>query len=177
VECGGPKPGTGCAGRGIIAAFETLERLEAVQSYEPDIILYDVLGDVVCGGFAMPIRNGYARDVFVVTSGEMMSLYAASNIAQAVQNYSDVGYARMGGLIQNSRNVKSEDALVDQAAGEIGTEVVHRLSRDPSVQRCEEKGMTVVEGEPDSPQADSYRELARKLLSLSEDCEGGMKIE
>jgi nitrogenase iron protein NifH len=107
----------------------------------------------------------------------MMSLYAASNIAQAVQNYSDVDYARMSGLIQNSRNIESEDDLVDRAAEEMGIGVVHRLSRDPSVQRCEEKGMTVVEGEPDSPQADSYRELARKLLSLSEDCEGGMKIE
>jgi nitrogenase iron protein NifH len=94
VECGGPRPGMGCAGRGIIAAFEELERLDAMDHYRPDVIVYDVLGDVVCGGFAMPIRNGYARDVFVVTSGEMMSLYAAHNIAMAVEGFKDDGYAR-----------------------------------------------------------------------------------
>lgn len=175
VECGGPRPGTGCAGRGIIAAFETLERLGAVDRYRPDVIIYDVLGDVVCGGFAMPIRNGYANDVFIVTSGEMMALYAASNIAEAVSNFSGDGYARLGGVIQNSRNVADEDALVDRACEEIGTEVVHRIARDPSVQRCEAKLTTVIGGEPDSAQAESYRELAKKLLERSEDRSGGMR--
>ena len=177
VECGGPKPGTGCAGRGIIAAFETLEKLGAIERYHPDVIIYDVLGDVVCGGFAMPIRNGYAKDVFVVTSGEMMSLYAANNIAEAVDNFAEDGYARLGGLIQNSRNVKSEDALVDKAAEEMGTDVVYRVRRDPSVQRCEERFTTVIDGEPDSEQAASYRALADRLLELSTDCEGGMRVQ
>lgn len=176
VECGGPRPGRGCAGRGIIAAFERLEELDAVGRYRPDVILYDVLGDVVCGGFAMPIRNGYARDVFVVTSGEMMSLYAASNIAGAVADLRNEGYARLGGLIQNSRGVRDEDARVDQAAEEIGTGVVMRLPRDPAVQRCEERGVTVVEGEPDSPMAGAYRRLADMLLEASEDADGGMRL-
>ena len=177
VECGGPRPGVGCAGRGIIAAFEQLEDLDMIGAYRPDVILYDVLGDVVCGGFAMPIRNGYARDVFVVTSGEMMSLYAASNISYAVNDLTHDGYARLGGLIQNSRGVKDEDSLVDAAAAEMGTTVVHRLPRDPAVQRCEERGTTVVSGEPDSPMAASYRELADKLLAASEDSSGGMRFE
>ena len=177
VECGGPRPGVGCAGRGIIAAFEQLEDLDMIGAYKPDVILYDVLGDVVCGGFAMPIRNGYARDVFVVTSGEMMSLYAASNISYAVNDLTNDGYARLGGLIQNSRGVKDEDSLVDRAAEEMGTTVIHRLPRDPAVQRCEDLGTTVVDGEPGSQMAASYRELAEKLLEASEDSSGGMKFE
>ncbi|MDO5861452.1 MAG: nitrogenase iron protein NifH [Thermoplasmata archaeon] len=177
VECGGPRPGVGCAGRGIIAAFEQLEELDAVGVYRPDVILYDVLGDVVCGGFAMPIRNGYARDVFVVTSGEMMALYAASNIAGAVNDMRNDGYARLGGIIQNSRGVKDEDSLVDRAAEEMGTGVVMRIPRDPSVQRCEERGSTVVDGEPDSAMAGCYMELAKRLLDASEDAEGGMRLE
>ncbi|AGI48239.1 Mo-nitrogenase iron protein subunit NifH [Thermoplasmatales archaeon BRNA1] len=176
VECGGPRPGMGCAGRGIIAAFEELERLDAIEVYRPDVIVYDVLGDVVCGGFAMPIRNGYARDVFVVTSGEMMSLYAASNIAEAVNGFRADGYARFGGLIQNSRNVEGEDELVDRAAAEIGTEVVYRIPRSPEVQKCEALGTTVVSGAPDSEQADEYRHLAQLLYNLSEDSAGGMRL-
>ena len=176
VECGGPKPGTGCAGRGIIAAFEFLESKNAVGELKPDVIIYDVLGDVVCGGFAMPIRNGYAKDVFVVTSGEMMSLYAANNIAEAVKGFSDSGYARFSGLIQNSRNVKDEDSLIDSAASEIGTDVIFRLRRDPVVQMCEGNNATVVEGAPESAMASDYRKLADIIISKSEDVEGGMKL-
>ncbi len=174
VECGGPRPGMGCAGRGIIAAFDVLQDLDAMDVYDPDVLIYDVLGDVVCGGFAMPIRNGYARDVFVVTSGELMSLYAAENIAMAVSNLADSGYARFGGLIQNSRNVEDEDALIDDAARTLGTDVVGRIPRDASVQRCEKRGVTVVAGEPDSAQAGVYRALSKILLERSEDISGGM---
>ncbi len=122
----------------------------------------------------MPIRHGYARVVFVVTSGEMMSLYAAHNIAMAVDGFKADGYARFGGLIQNSRNVDGEDGLVDKAAEEIGTDVVYRLPRSPDVQRCEDLGTTVVSGMPESPQAEEYRKLARELLKRSEDVSGGM---
>lgn len=177
VECGGPRPGVGCAGRGIIAAFEKLEELDVIDRYKPDVIIYDVLGDVVCGGFAMPIRNGYARDVFIVTSGEMMSLYAANNIASAVNEFSEDGYAKLGGMIQNSRGIEDEDSLVDRAAKEIGTEVVHRIDRDPTVQRCEAKGMTVLEGEPDSAMAGSYKQLAYKIFAYTENISGGMRLE
>jgi len=177
VECGGPRPGTGCAGRGIIAAFQELDRLEAMETYKPDVIIYDVLGDVVCGGFAMPIRNGYARDVFVVTSGERMSLYAANNIASAVNEFRQDGYARFGGLIQNSRGVEDEDALISEAARKIDSEVIYRLPRSPTVQLCESKDTTVVTGAPDSEMADMYRNLAKRLLELSDDVSGGLRLD
>ena len=177
VECGGPRPGTGCAGRGIIAAFQELDRLDAMDRYHPDVVIYDVLGDVVCGGFAMPIRNGYARDVFVVTSGERMSLYAANNIASAVNDFRKDGYARFGGLIQNSRGVVDEDSIIDQAAEDIGTKVIFRVPRSPTVQVCEKKNATVVSGEPDSEMAKLYRKLAKTVYDMSEDISGGMRLD
>lgn len=177
VECGGPKPGMGCAGRGIIAAFEKLEKLDVIGRYKPDVIIYDVLGDVVCGGFAMPIRNGYANDVFIVTSGEMMSLYAATNISEAVKNFSEDGYAKLSGLIQNSRNIENEDRLVDDAAAEIDIDIIARINRDPLVQKFENLGKTVVEGDPDSALGRSYRDLADSIFSLSNNSSGGMKLE
>jgi nitrogenase iron protein NifH len=176
IECGGPRPGSGCAGRGIIAAFEKLEELNAVEEFHPDVVIYDVLGDVVCGGFAMPIRNGYAQDVFVVTSGEMMSLYAASNISYAVRSFSEDGYARLGGLIQNSRNVDNENETVEKAAAEMRTNVIAIIGRDAAVQRCENKGKTVIEGEPLSSQAKAYRALAETLISSSGEADGGLRI-
>ncbi len=176
VECGGPKPGTGCAGRGIIAAFEKLEEENVIDVLKPDVMIYDVLGDVVCGGFAMPIRNGYAKDVFIVTSGEMMSLYAANNIAEAVRNFSDDGYARLGGLIQNSRAIENEDSIIDKAAEEIGTSIIYRMPRNGTVQECEARDLTVIEGAPDSEMAKHYRALADKILELSEDTDGGMRL-
>ena len=164
VESGGPIPGVGCAGRGIITAFEKLEELDAYEEYKPDVILYDVLGDVVCGGFAMPIRGGYADDVCIVTSGEMMSLYAATNISHAVKSFGKRGYASLKGLVLNAKNFENEQALVQQAADEIGTKIIHYIPRDAKVQEAEAMGMTVSEAFPDSPQAQVYRELAKKLL-------------
>lgn len=164
VESGGPIPGVGCAGRGIITAFEKLEELDAYGTYQPDVILYDVLGDVVCGGFAMPIRGGYADEVCIVTSGEMMSLYAATNISHAVKSFGKRGYASLKGLILNAKNLENEQALVQQAAEEIGTRVLHYIPRDARVQEAEAMGKTVCEAFPDSPQALVYRELAKKLL-------------
>ncbi len=169
VESGGPVPGVGCAGRGIITAFEKLEELNAYDVYKPDVVLYDVLGDVVCGGFAMPIRGGYADEVCIVTSGEMMSLYAASNISQAVKNFGKRGYASLRGLIQNSKNIEDEDKLVDKAAAEIGTTVIYRLPRHPLVQQAESLGKTVVEAFPSSDMAAHYRALAQVLLEGGED--------
>jgi len=177
VECGGPRPGTGCAGRGIIAAFQELDRLDAMDVYKPDVIIYDVLGDVVCGGFAMPIRNGYARDVFVVTSGEKMSLYAARNIATAVEDFRKDGYARFGGLIQNSRGVENEDDLIESVAKELNSEVIFRLPRSPTVQSCESKNKTVISGEPDSEMAKLYRELSRYVYTHSDDISGSLKLD
>ncbi len=170
VEAGGPLPGMGCAGRGIITAFEKLEELDAYDLYRPDVVLYDVLGDVVCGGFAMPLRGEYADIVFIVTSGEMMSMYAASNIAAALANFRVRGYARYGGLILNRRNVENELELVEKLATETGGVIVGDIPRLPDIQRGERQNKTVMEAFPDSFAADCYRNLAAGLL---EACHGG----
>jgi nitrogenase iron protein NifH len=164
VEAGGPVPGDGCAGRGIITAFEKLEELNAYEIFKPDVVLYDVLGDVVCGGFAMPIRGGYADEVCIVTSGEMMSLYAASNIAHAVKSFGKRGYASLKGLIFNSKNIENEDQLVETAAKEIETNVLHKIGRNPLVQKAEDQGKTVVYAYPDSEMAAEYDLLSHILL-------------
>lgn len=169
VEAGGPTPGIGCAGRGIITAFEKLEELGAYEYYKPDIVLYDVLGDVVCGGFAMPIRGGYADHVVIVTSGEMMALYAASNIASAVHNFGKRGYAKLAGMILNSRNVENEVEIVQKAAKEIGEEVISIIPRDKAVQQAEDLGQTVIQALPESSMAGAYRQLANKMLEVCAD--------
>lgn len=163
VEAGGPVPGVGCAGRGIITAFEKLEELDAFEVYQPDIVIYDVLGDVVCGGFAMPIRGGYAEEVYIVSSGEMMSLYAANNIASAVKMFGKRKYASLKGIILNSKNIENEDELVQQAAKEIETQVVYKIERNPLVQQAEALGKTVVSAFPDSEMTKNYLELAGML--------------
>lgn len=167
AEAGGPTPGTGCAGRGIVAAFEALSSVRAFEAIRPDVVLYDVLGDVVCGGFAMPIRKGYAENVFVITSGENMAIYAAGNIAAAVANYRNRGYAELTGIILNRRNVDREDAKVDELAFTIGAPVVARLPRSAVVQSAEDRRMTVVEAFPTDPMAARYRELAQAVLAAS----------
>lgn len=166
VEAGGPTPGLGCAGRGIIAALEKLAEKGAYEVYQPDVVIYDVLGDVVCGGFSMPMRGGYADKVFVITSGENMALHAAANIAMAIEGFKGRGYAQLGGVILNRRNVKNEDAKVSELAADIGSQVIAALSRSDTVQEAEELGKTVVEAFPDSPMAQEYRALAKKLMEL-----------
>ena len=165
VEAGGPTPGVGCAGRGIIAAFEKLEELEAFEVYKPDIVIYDVLGDVVCGGFSMPIRNGYAEEVYIVTSGEMMSMYAASNISTAVNQFKNRGYASLKGLILNAKNVENEYELVQKLATEINSTIYHYIPRDKVVQLSENDGKTVIEKESSCEMASVYLELAKKIIA------------
>ena len=166
VEAGGPTPGVGCAGRGIITAFEQLQALRAYEVYRPDVVLYDVLGDVVCGGFAMPLRGEYSDVVFVVTSGEMMSLYAASNIVRAVERFRSRGYARFGGYILNRRNVEGELENLEKLAAEEGGAIVADLPRSPDVQRAEAMGGTVVDALPESEMAACYRALAARVLEV-----------
>jgi len=168
VESGGPTPGVGCAGRGIISAFEQLEALRAFETLKPDIVIYDVLGDVVCGGFAMPIRNGYARDVYIVSSGEMMSLYAASNIGAAVRSFGNRGYARLSGLILNAKNIADEVQLVQNALPEIGTKVIQYVPRSPDIQTAENKGGTVFEALETSHMHKVYLDLAETILEQTE---------
>jgi nitrogenase iron protein NifH len=158
VEAGGPEPGVGCAGRGIIVALEKLKALQALP--EDAIILYDVLGDVVCGGFAVPIREGYATDIYIVSSGELMSLYAANNIAKGVARYAARGPVRLGGIIGNSRGIANEQALLQEFAGRLNTKLVAYIPRDRTVNKAEIHRKTVIELAPTSPQAAVYRQLA-----------------
>lgn len=163
IETGGPTPGIGCAGRGIVATFNLLEELEIFATTKPDVVLYDVLGDVVCGGFAAPIREGFAEDVYIVTSGEKMSLFAASNIVEAVKNFADRDYARMRGVILNRRGVRDEEAKVRAFAEKTGVPLVGDIPRSCEIEEWEEKGMTVIEGDPTSQISGIFLELAKKL--------------
>lgn len=164
VEAGGPTPGLGCAGRGIIAAMEFLDDKRAYEVYRPDVVLFDVLGDVVCGGFSMPIREGYADQVFILTSGEAMSIHAAMNIAVAVETFQQRGYATLGGIIVNQRNVKQEMERIHQLCENTSSEVIDTLAFDPLVQEADEMHKTVLEGFPDSKAAGMYRNLAKSLI-------------
>jgi nitrogenase iron protein NifH len=163
IETGGPTPGLGCAGRGIIATFNLLEDLELFETWQPDVVLYDVLGDVVCGGFAAPIREGYAKKVLIVTSGEKMALYAANNINTAVANFEDRGYARVAGIVLNHRNVPDEDAKVEAFAAEHGLPIVARIPRSDDINRFEDAGKTVIEGDADLPVSKRFLDLATRL--------------
>ncbi|MBQ7370399.1 MAG: nitrogenase iron protein, partial [Blautia sp.] len=156
VESGGPEPGVGCAGRGIVTAINSLETLGAYTK-DLDYVMYDVLGDVVCGGFAMPIREGKAQEIYIVCSGEMMSLYAANNICKGILRYAAAGKTRLGGLICNSRLVDHERELVEEFAKMIGTQLLYFLPRDNVVQRAESRRMTVNQYQPDCAQAQEYR--------------------
>ncbi len=159
VESGGPEPGVGCAGRGIVTAINLLEDLGAYTE-DLDYCMYDVLGDVVCGGFAMPIREGKAEEIYIVCSGEMMSLYAANNICKGIKRYADRGKTKLGGIICNSRLVDNERELVEEFARMIGTQLIYFIPRNNIVQHAELNRKTVIEQTPESAQADEYRKLA-----------------
>ena len=164
VESGGPEPGVGCAGRGIITAINMLEQLGAYADSEAlDYAFYDVLGDVVCGGFAMPIREGKAKEIYIVVSGEMMAMYAANNICKGIVKFAEAGGVRLGGVICNSRKVDNELEMVEAFAAKLGTQMIHFIPRENMVQRAEIHRKTVIEYEPAHPQADEYRTLARKI--------------
>lgn len=163
IETGGPTPGLGCAGRGIVSTFALLEDLELFEQFKPDIVLYDVLGDVVCGGFAVPIREGYAEEVIIVTSGEKMALYAANNIVTAVRNFEDRSYARMRGLIFNRRNILDEEEKVHTFASARGLEIVGDIPRNDDITRYEEMGKTVIEGDPELSISQNFLSVARRL--------------
>lgn len=169
IECGGPTPGIGCAGRGILTTFNLLEQLEAFETYEPDFVFYDILGDVVCGGFAAPIRDGYADEVMIVTSGEKMALFAARNIYYAVENFRDRNYATVRGVILNRRNTENEESRVRAFAEEAEIPIIGDIPRDSHVQICENQNQTVIEGAPDSPAAMAILQVARSLVASYEE--------
>ena len=161
VESGGPEPGVGCAGRGVITSINFLEENGAYEGV--DYVSYDVLGDVVCGGFAMPIRENKAQEIYIVMSGEMMAMYAANNISKGILKYANSGGVRLGGLICNERQTDKEYELADALAGKLGTKLIHFVPRDNVVQHAELRRMTVLEYDPESKQAEEYRTLARKI--------------
>lgn len=164
VESGGPEPGVGCAGRGIITSINMLESLGAYdESEELDYAFYDVLGDVVCGGFAMPIRDGKADEIYIVVSGEMMAMYAANNISKGIRKFAQSGAVRLGGLICNSRAVDNEQEMVEKFAQKLGTRMLYFVPRDNDVQRAEINRKTVIEWNPEVPQAGVYRSLAKAI--------------
>ena len=163
VESGGPEPGVGCAGRGIITAIDLMEE---VGGYPDDLefLFYDVLGDVVCGGFAMPMRQGKAQEIYIVTSGEMMAIYAANNISKGLTKYAKRSGVRLGGIICNSRNVDKERELVEEFCDRIGTQMIYFVPRDNMVQKAEFNKKTVMEFDPDCKQAGEYKNLAQRII-------------
>ena len=163
VEAGGPEPGVGCAGRGIIVALERLKALDVLEG--EDAVLYDVLGDVVCGGFAVPIREGYATDIYIVSSGELMSLYAANNIAKGIRRFAVRGGVRLGGIIGNSRHTPNEHKLLQAFAQKLGTQLISFIPRDIVVNKAENQRQTVLQYAPQSTQADVYKKLAADMLN------------
>jgi len=166
VESGGPEPGIGCAGRGVLTAINILRDLKAFETYNLDVVVYDVLGDVVCGGFAQPIRQGYAREIYLICSGGFMSLYAANNIAKAVRRLSRRGETGLAGLICNSSGQDAfEKEVLADFARHLGTELTHFIPRSPVIQACEVESRTVLEHSPDSEEAGIFRQLAERVMS------------
>lgn len=168
VEAGGPIPGVGCAGRGIVAAFDLLKQLDAYALYRPDIVIYDVLGDVVCGGFAMPLRGEHSDAVMVVTSGEMMSLYAAASILHAVSSFQRRGYARFAGLIANLRDVEGEERRIEEFCADEDAWVVGTVPRSQAIQQADERCVPVGEIAPDSAAWKAYRALASLVAGVAD---------
>ena len=165
VESGGPEPGIGCAGRGVLTAINILRDLKAFDTYGVDVVVYDVLGDVVCGGFAQPIREGYAREIYLVCSGAFMSIYAANNIAKAIRRLSRQGETGLAGVIGNSSGDEQfEKGVLTEFAQKLGSKFVHLIPRSPIIQACEVQCRTVLEHSPDSEEAEAFRKLAKRVI-------------
>jgi nitrogenase iron protein NifH len=165
VEAGGPEPGVGCAGRGVLTAINILRDLKAFDHYNVDVVIYDVLGDVVCGGFAQPIRQGYAREIYLVCSGAFMSLYAANNIAKGIRRLSRRGETGLSGVLCNSSGgMEFEKAVLSDFAQILGSKLVHFIPRTPVIQACEVESRTVLEHSPQSEEAEVFRSLAQQVM-------------
>jgi nitrogenase iron protein NifH len=168
IESGGPVPGVGCAGRGINAAVNLLQDLNLFEEYKPDYVLYDVLGDVVCGGFAVPIRDGITDRAYVVSSSDFMAIYAANNLFKAINKYAPSGGAKLGGIIANGLTAGYSRAIVDDFTAKTGTKTVAYVPRSLVVSQSELFGKTVIEANPKSKHANIYRALSR-YIAESED--------
>jgi len=164
AESGGPEPGVGCAGRGVLTAADMLSRLGVFEKLKPDVVIYDVLGDVVCGGFAMPLRRGLADDVYIVTTCDPMAIYAANNICKGIKRFADRGQVFLGGIIYNGRSAVDEPSIVENFAERLGTKLVGRLPMSDLIPRAEIRRKTVIEYAPDSEVADRFRKLGLAVL-------------
>ncbi len=168
VEAGGPAPGVGCAGRGIITAVQLLKQQRIFEELQLDYVIFDVLGDVVCGGFAVPIREGIAEHVFTVSSADFMAIYAANNLFKGIQKYSNSGGALLGGVIANSINAPYAREIIDDFVKQTSTQVVEYIPRSVTVTQSELQGKTTIEAAPGSAQAKVYRSLAEKIAGHTE---------
>ena len=164
-EAGGPEPGVGCGGKGVIEAIKTLKRLNVFDELHPDLVIYDILGDVVCGGFSQPIRDGYAEETYVVTSGELEALYQAVNVMGAVRRFSTRSGSKLGGLIVNLRGLKDEQQIVTDFAERLGTRVIALIPFSQLIKECSGAATTVFEEHPDSVEAEEYRQLAATIMN------------
>ncbi len=168
VEAGGPAPGVGCAGRGIITAVQLFKQQKVFEELDLDFVIYDVLGDVVCGGFAVPIREGIAEHVFTVSSADFMAIYAANNLFKGIQKYSNSGGALLGGVIANSINAPYAKEIINDFVKLTNTQVVEYVPRSVTVTQSELQGKTTIEAAPNSQQAGVYRSLANKIAEHTE---------
>jgi nitrogenase iron protein NifH len=165
VECGGPKPGVGCAGRGIAKTFEILENLNTLNEANYDIALFDVLGDVVCGGFAAPLRDGFGKKVFIVVSEEIMSMYAANKIISAIKTYEYNG-VYLGGIILNMRNNSSSIGHVKKFADSINANIISIIPRSNLIAEAEKYSKTVVEMHPESEISGKFNSMAGEIIKI-----------
>jgi len=163
VEAGGPAPGVGCAGRGITTAVHLFKQQKVYEELDLDFVIYDVLGDVVCGGFAVPIREGIAEHVFTVSSADFMAIYAANNLFKGIHKYSNSGGALLGGIIANSINTAYAKDILDDFAECTRTQIIDYVPRSVTVTQSELQGKTTIEAAPGSPQAAVYRGLATRI--------------
>jgi len=163
IESGGPEPGVGCAGRGIITAIDILNRLEAFETIKPDVIIYDILGDVVCGGFAMPLQKHLADDVYIVTTCDPMAIYAANNICKGIKRYANRGKVALGGIIYSGRSVINEPSIVEEFASKIGTNIMGKVPMSNIITKAEIYKKTVIEYAPNNEVADVFRELSNAI--------------
>ena len=164
VEAGGPEPGVGCAGRGASLAIDLIHRIGVLDEYKPDVIIYDVLGDIVCGGFGMVLRKGFADQVIIVTSADYLAMFAANNICKGIHRFADRGGTPLGGVIYNVRGLLDEISLVDEFAGEIGSRIIGAVENSELIMESEIYGQTVIERYPESSTADSFRDLAKEVI-------------
>ena len=164
IEAGGPEPGVGCAGRGIVVAVDTIRRIGVFERYRPDVVIYDILGDIVCGGFGLNLRQGMADKAIIVTSSDYLSIYAANNICKGIRRFAERGGTRLSGLIYNVRGLLDDKRLVEEFAKEIGTEVIGYIPLSEEIAESEIYGQTVIERFPDSRIADVFREISRRII-------------